>query len=487
MSGQKYFLKLAVLALGSLTVSFVAPAQDPQEPQQQEAPPPGKPKPAARGIPGLSDPNATVEEQSRSQSWQPDDGPTTGMQVPGIGAPELGHSYWVPGLEYGSTIQSRPLGQQASSGGWYANNYAGADLSLLEAWSRSQFGLNYSGGGFFSTESGINSGTYQQVSLGSTINWNRMQLQFFDYFSYIPDSQFGFAGGTSLALPGISGTLGPAIPGLGAAIVPNQSIYSAIGPRYSNAFAAQSTFTLSRRSSVTFGGSYGLLHFTQSGNVDNDMAIGTAGYNYAISRTDSIGVLYRFSAFHYQGEPQALGNHVANVVYLKKITQRLALSLFGGPQITTYRIPIGSSSHSTSGSGGVTLNYAVERGGITASYFHGLTGGSGVLLGSNTDQASVNFSRLLGRVWYANINFGYARNGSLGAVIPGTPIQNFNDWFAGGGVSRPFGRNVNLSVAYSARFESSNVPCTGTGCNNDYTQNMVSISLQWHTRPFVLP
>jgi len=487
MSGQNYFVRLALLTLGSLAASFVALAQDPQEPQQQDAAAPGKPKPAARGIRAFSDPNATVEDQGRNRSWQPDDGPTTGMQVPGLGAPELAHSYWVPGLEYGSTIQSRPLGQQASNSGWYANNYVGADLSLLEAWSRSQLAVNYSGGGFFSTDSRINSGTYQQVSLGDTINWSRMQFQVFDYFSYIPDSQFGFAGGTALALPGITGTLGPAIPGLGAAIVPNQSIYAAIGPRYSNAFAMQSTYSVSRRGSLTFGGSYGLLHFTQSGNVDNDLAIGTAGYNYSISPTDSIGVLYRFTAFHYQGEPQALGNHVANVVYLKKITQRLALSLFGGPQITTYRIPVGGSSRGTSGSGGVTLNYAVERGGISASYFHGLTGGSGVLLGANTDQATVNFGRLLGRVWSGNINFGYARNSSLGAAIPGAPTQNFSDWFAGGGLSRPFGRNVNLSVAYSARFESSNAPCTGVGCSSDYTQNMVSISLQWHTRPFVLP
>jgi len=487
MSGRTYFLRLAALVLGTLALALVASAQDQQQEPQTEPEAPAKPKPAARGIPPIADPNSTIENENTAQNWQPDNGPATGMQVPSIGSPELAHSYWVPGLEYGSTIQSRPLGQQAVSNGWYANNYVGANLSLLEAWSRSRLGINYSGGGYFSTDSQINSGPYQQLSSGYTVQLSRLQVQMFDYFSYIPDSQFGFASGTNLALPGISGVLGPAVPGLGASIIPNQSIYAATGPRYSNAFAAQATYSLSRRSSLTFGGSYGLLHFTQTGNVDNDMVIGTAGYNYALNKTDSIGLLYRFSAYHYTGEPQALGNNVVNIVYVKKISQRIALSLFGGPQFTTYRIPIGTATHNVSGSGGVTFSYAIPRGSLSADYFHGLTNGGGVLVGSNADQVKFGFSHLIGRVWSANINLGYSRNSSLGTQT-GVANQNFNDWFVGGGISRPIGRNFNLAASYTVRYESSDLsPCTGSGCSNDFTQNMISISLQWHTRPFVLP
>lgn len=491
MSRQKSLFTFVVLLIGTLALALSTPAQDPaqqQEPQEPDTATPAKPKPAARGIPSINDPNSTVEGDTNSPKWQPDNGPATGMQVPGVGSPELAHSYWVPGLEYGSTIQSRPLGQVATDN-WYANNYVGGTLSLLEASGHSLFGLNYSGGGFFTTNSLENNGWYSQLSAGDTITLSRLQIQLFDYFSYLPDSQFGFAGGTGLALPGINGTLGPAVPGLGAAIVPNQSIYSAVGPRYSNAFAAQTTYSLSRRSSLTFGGSYGLLDFTQPGNVDNDMVIGTAGYNYALSPTDSLGVLYRFTAFHYSGEPQALGNQVVNVVYVKKITQRMALSLFGGPQITTYRVPIGGQTQQVSGSGGVDLSYVVERGSIVASYFHGLTGGGGVLQGANTDLAAVTFNRELGRVWAGSLNFGYTRNGSIGNAVSGTPTPTYNDWFVGGGLNRPIGREFNFSFAYSARFESSNgTGCTGLpNCNTSYTQNMISLTLQWHTRPFVLP
>jgi hypothetical protein len=485
MSVSKLIRKLVLLSFAAATIACGAWAQDTQEPQEPETP--TKPKPAARGIPGIDDSNATVEDnQKQNVSWQPDNSPATGLQSPTLGSPELGHSYWIPGLEYGSTIQSRPSGQQVSNG-WYANNYVGGQLSLLEGWGRAQLGLNYSGGGYFTTDSLQNNGWFQEFSLGQTINLNRWQIQFFDHFSYTPESQFGFAGGTGLALPGISGTLGPAVPGLGASIMPNQSIYSAIGPRYSNAFAAQMTYLLSRRSSITVGGSYGLLRFTESGNVDNDMALGSVGFNYVLSPESSIGILYRFMGNHYTGEPQAFGSHTVNFVYDRKVARKLALDLFGGPQITNFRIPVGNRTRNTGVSAGASLKYAFQRGGIDLSYFHGLTGGSGILLGSTTDQATANLSRQLGRVWNAYVLFGFARNSALAAATS-TSAQTYNDWFAGVGISRPIGRNANFSVSYTPRFENtSQATCTGLACSSSFTQQLISITLQWHTRPFVLP
>jgi len=317
---------------------------------------------------------------------------------------------------------------------------------------------------------------------------NRWQIQFFDYFSYIPESQFGYAGGTNLALPGISGPLGPATPDLGASIQPNQSIGAALGPRYSNTFAPQVTYSLSQRGSITVAGAYGLLRFTESGNVDNDMELGSIGYNYALTREDSIGIFYRFAGFHYAGESQALGSHIANFVYTKKIARKLGLDLFGGPQIIFFRVPaVNNKTRNTGVSAGADLNYAFQRGGIRLSYSHSLTGGSGILLGSTTDQATASVSRLLGRVWNGTVLFGYARNSALALTI-GYSAQTYNDWFAGVMIGRPLGRNVDFTAAYTPRFESTNQPvCVGTTCSSSYTQQLVSVTLQFHTRPFVLP
>lgn len=494
MSKTKQVWRLAVLILGTgLIIISSVRAQDPQEPQQQDSG--ANPKPAARAIPAIGDPDEEGTE-APTDNWQPDTLPATGLQVPTLGTPELAHSYWNPGIQYGSTILSNPFGQQTNSG-WYATNYLGGNLSLLEAWSRSQLAVNYSGGEYFTTGGpqgtsqqnyGIqDNGGFQNLSLAQSIVLNRWQIQIFDYFSYLPDSLFGFAGGTNLAVPGVGGGMGAPVPGLGASAIPNQNIYSALGPRYSNTFAPQITYSLSQRSSITVAGSYGLLRFTESGNVDNDMEMGSIGFNYLLSREDSVGVSYLFSGFHFDGEPQAIGSQTVNVVYTKKIAQKLGLRLSGGPQINTFRIPIGNNSSSVGVSANATLTYASRQGGISISYLHGLAGGGGVLVGSNEDQVTFRGNRQLSRLWNGNVNFSYARNGAL-ASANGVPEPSFNDWFVGGGIGRPVGRNINLSVAYTTMFERANqAACTGLGCNTNYTQNMISVSMQWHTRPLVLP
>lgn len=494
MNSVKKVGGLLLLLLGAAALAAGTRAQEPQDQQEPQdntqAPTQTKPKPAARGIPGIDD---TSDNDNEPTNWQPDTTPVTGIEAPTLGQPELGHSYWIPGFIFGSTIESQPPGI-SNSNGWYANNYIGGELSLLENWSRSKLGLNYSGGGVITTqqnsETGEN-GWFQQLSVAQNIDLNRWKIQWLDYFSYLPTSQFGFGAGTGLALPGVNGmtgTLGPAIPGLSLSLTPNQSIYSAIGPRYSNVFGTQVTYLFSPRVSATLAGAYELLDFTQPGNVSSKTAIGSAGLNYALTPTDSIGVLYMFEAFHFDGEPQALGAQTIGLAYSKKVTKRVALNLSVGPQITSYRVPIANQTSNVGVYAGASLTYAFERSSISFSFSHGVASGSGVLTGSDSDVATVAYSRKFGRVWTGTLNFGYSRNSTLGEGASATVASTYNDVFGGGSISRPFGRNVQLSAAYTANHESTNeTGCTGTSCNLDYTQNVVTVTLQFQTRPFVLP
>ena len=86
--------------------------------------------------------------------------------------------------------------------------------------------------------------------------WNRWIVQFMDQFSYTPLSTFGFGGGTNLGVPGAGGPVAPVIPGIGNNYVPNQSIFAALGPRYSNASTIQVTYATSPRGSITASGTY---------------------------------------------------------------------------------------------------------------------------------------------------------------------------------------------------------------------------------------
>ena len=237
---------------------------------------------------------------------------------------------------------------------------------------------------------------------------------------------------------------------------------------------------------MTFAGAYGILRFTDRGNVDQDSIIGSIGYNYGLTRNDTIGVVYQFAEYHYQGQPQSFGNHSAALAYGRKITGRLALQLRGGPQISTYRIPIGTSSQEVSFYASANLTYATAQGSsVTAGYIHGFSGGSGVLVGSNLDEVTFAASRKLSRVWFGNVNLGFAHNSAVNsAAQPGA--STYNSWFAGAGVNRSLGRSVYVGVAYAAYISKSNISAGSTG-NATYITNAINVSLQWHTRPFVPP
>jgi hypothetical protein len=473
-AGSLLFLLLLSGAPNSLAQT------DPQEPQ--DAPP----KPAARSTPLPPIDSGQDDTQASLNQLQPDTAPLTGVANATLGTSEVRHSYWVPGIQYASNIQSSGYGQAGSSG-WFVNNYVMANLSLLKAWSHSQLTLNYSGGGVFSSDSQIGNGYTQQMAVSQAFQWNRFQLQFLDQFFYLPEQQFGFGGGTSLGVPGVGGGTGPTIPTIGGGVAPNQSIFTAIGPSYNNSFVVQTNYQLSPRASITASGSYGILRFVDPGNVDSASAMGSLGYNYQLTSADTLGVLYRFTGYQYSGEPQAYGSNIVNLAYGRKITGRLAFQAYGGPQYTTYRIPIGNQTSSLGGNGSLNLSYAIENGSITGGFFHGLTAGSGVLVGSNINQLTLSATRRLSRIWTGQMNFGYARNTPIAGNTP-TTAPAYDSWIAGGGVSRPIGRDVNLAVAYSVNISKANQSgCSGTSCNTTQTVNYITLSFQWHTRPLVLP
>jgi hypothetical protein len=268
--------------------------------------------------------------------------------------------------------------------------------------------------------------------------------------------------------------------------VPNQSIFTSIGPRYTNSFVTQANYELSPRGSITVAGSYGILRFTNPGNISSDQAIASLGYNYLLTKKDTIGVSYRFGGYHYSGAPQAIGDDVINFVYGRKIKGRLALQLFGGPEMTTFRVPIGSVTSRVVGSGGASLTYGVSRGEVSLNYNQGLTGGSGTLIGANTSQVLFAANRQLTRQWNGNANFGFARNQNIATASSATS-QSYNSWFFGFGLARPVGRNASLSFAYTARSQTTALPtCIAGKCNTSYMQNQIILGLSWHARPFVL-
>ena len=445
------------LAYATIWVTVACLCASPLSAQQEAQ----TPKPAARVLMPLSELGSDQQDADQDPATkQPDNGPVTGIQNPTLGTAEMRHSSWVPGIRYNNFVSSNSL-NLAPNTGWNTTSFMSGDLSAVDAWGRSLVSVNYSGGGFASTDNQQGNGHYHQFSTAYEIDQRRWQALLVDEFSYLPQSEFGF-GGTS---------------GLG---------FAAIGPRYSNASAAQLTYEVSRRGSVTIAVVHGLLRFTNSGNIDSDTEILNAGYNYAVTRKDAVGLSYRFSAYHYPGTPQALGDHVAQFVYGRRITGRLALSLMGGPEITMFRVPINGSIQRISASGSGSLTDSFRQGSVALSYSHGLSNGSGLFVGARTDLVDGTLNRQLTRVWNGSLSFGYAKNQQVVGVTSLT-APTFDSWVPGAGLSRPLGRTMNFSLGYQAQIQVSNLPvCNARNCGTDYTQHQVFLSFEWHARPLVL-
>ncbi len=483
MTARKSILAYMIFPL--VLLAGVSPLRAQDEPQ---APAENKPKPAGASypIPIIGPGDAQDQNGGPNDNLRPDNTPLTGELNPTLGSPEILHSYWVPGIQWSGTIQSNGY-NQAQNSSWLINNYFMGNLSVLKVWRKSQFAVNYSAGGFISSDSSQGNGYSQQLALSQTFQWNRWLVQLNDQFSYLPQTSLGFGGGTGLGIPGVGGSVGPVIPGIGSNYVPNQSIYSAVGPRYSNAAVVQLTYTTSPRGSITMSGSYGLLDFVDSGNVNNDTITGTIGYNYLLTPKDSIGAFYRFSAYHYSGQPQANGDHSVNFAYSRKLTGSLALQLYVGPDFTTSRIHTSGSSLTYGVNVGTSLMYGMKNGGLTFSYSHSVSGGSGVLTGSTGDQLNFGANHKLNRIWTGQFNLGFAHNAPL-TTGTATTLQGYNTWTVGGGVSRPAGRNGTLAIAYNADITNyGQAGCVGTACSSSQTYHYVTINFQWHTRPLILP
>lgn len=447
-----------------------------------------KPKPAARvllPLPNLNGDQQNDSDQDQGQNLQPDNGPLTGVQAPTLGSPTMRHSYWSPGIQYSNTARSKPLNTSANAG-WVSTSYAAGLFSLFQEWRSSLLTMNYSGGGYFSNYSSQNNGQFHQLALGYNIDARRWQLLFIEQFAYLPESAFGFGASTGLSSPGIGGPLGPPVPGLQNTYVPNQNNFASVGPRYNSGSAVQLNFAVSARTSITLAGVYGLLRFVNPGNIESNNPAFNAGYNYAVSRKDTIGISYRFSVYQFLGLPQALGDHSAQLIYGRKITGRMALQLGAGPEITTYRIPISNKSQRNSVSGNATLTYAFRLANVSLNYSHGVNGGGGALAGSSGDQVGVSANRQLTRTWQGNLNSSYAKNAGL-VNLSGVPSPTYKSWYAGAGLDRSLGRETNFSIAYQAQNQNSGVSsCSGSSCSTGYLVHQIAVSFQWHTPPFVL-
>jgi hypothetical protein len=464
--------------------------QTQQQQQQQSTEQPSQPIPAYHS-PLASLAGNDQEQEASPSEITPDTRSLAGAQELGLGMPRSEHNFWQPSANVSSTFDSNALGG-TGAGGWVAETSVTGGVDLHRMSENTDLTLSYVGGAMFSNSSAIGNSVTQEFELGDRFTFRRWAVSLLEQATYIPEAGFGYTGISGLS--GLGGGLG-----LGNGFLPDQSILTARGQRLANSSIAQADFFLTRRSSFTFLGGYSLLHFFDNDLLDYHDAMFQAGYNYQLKQ-DTLALLYNFSGLRYAGGTQLINDNKVNVSYGRRVTGRLAFQVAAGPEIVFFQIPISGSAAGSGGTSGTTsgsspgttkvywsastsLTYQFRRTGVGLAYAHGVNGGSGVLAGAEGDSVTGTASRVLSRSLNGGLQFGYSRNSGLTtAAAPSN--QTYGYWFAGGNLSHPWGRRLNLFVNYELEYQNSNSSfCVGPECGDSFVRHLISIGLGWRDHP----
>jgi hypothetical protein len=405
------------------------------------------------------------------ETYEPETTPLSGSQLLGFGF----SSESLNVLNIGASVHQQfdsNIGSSGTEADFGSVTSLAGNVDLNRQWKRNSLSLHYTGGGsFYSGESAANTvlqnNMFHTATIAQALTWRRWTMRLGDEFTYSPYA-YGYGLG-GFGYPNPDMVLHPGE-------VPDQSIYSTRSSRLGNTLFANLDYLFTRRTAVTFSGSYGVLKFKESSYFDSNEYGGGVGVSHQLTGHDSIAGNYRFSRNQYDVLGTSFETHTAEFRYGRRITGRLGFELWGGPQFNHYDSgPV--TQRDVIASGGVNLRYRTRVTEYWVGYSRGVQGGSGVLLGSVADSVAGSVSRGIGRNWSVGLNGGYSRNGAL---ITGS---KFNSGFGRVVVRRSLGQYTGVGANYSLLRQTGN--CVAGNCPF-FTRHIIGVSFDWRLKPIQL-
>lgn len=459
---------------------------DPNAPlQPQDSNPSGgyanPPTGTVRGVSGPYD----SQTNSPSQTV-PDTNTLAGAQLFTVGT--QAHNIFDPSLSFSLIGEDFPSNPGQSSLG--ATALLGGGLNFIHNWGHYRITTRYNGGETIETGvavlvPGQNTSYFQfhDLTVIQEATWARWHVLLRDDFMASPGAAFTGAGMGGPGLLGqFSSTLGSSIAGIAQGFAPADTINTSYAMSYMNSVLGQADYSITRSSILTFSGSYGLLQYTAPGLISSTMFNTQAGYDYKLDPVNSIGLLASYGKIDYTGTVASTTDYSAGLAYGRKISGRLALQIEGGPQeIKSSGAGAAGNFQQLSPSINSALSYAGRRSGYTISYMHGLTAGSGVFMGAESDTFSVLGHYQITRYWTVSANAGYAYN--KGLVPAGSPSVNFDDWILGANIGRLVGRHVQVNFNYGFIDQVNPSVCPVSSCGVAGFEHTFGMTVNWHLRP----
>jgi len=423
--------------------------------------------------------------QSNAPADIPDTRPLAGIQNLSLGSSATSHSFLLPSFGVTTQVQFNPYDNSSGGSSPISTTYLSGRLGVNKISARSELMVDYlAAGGFSNDPNNPGNSLVQSLDFAETIRGGRWSQTFGEEFTYLPSSGFNFGGMGGLGNLGVSLAGVGTTPGFRQDLVPDQSILTNDAARISNTAMAETTYALGYRSTLSFFGTYGTLHFLGGGLQDTNMISAGAGYNYLLSPLNSMSVSYGFSRLTFPNLALGADSHSVLLSFARRVTGRLSFQVGAGPDILIFSSPLAGPGTVLSWALNSGLNYQLRNWSTGFNYSHSLAGGSGVLPGAETDLFSGYAGRKFGS-WQASVTAGYARNGALQQTsITSVALQ---DWFAGATMSRQFVSFGSLYISYNAARQSNlTAVCPLPACNTSGTTQTVSVGYNWGFRPIVL-
>jgi hypothetical protein len=455
------------------------PDTDAQQPQPQQPQQPLDPA-------GTGNTAGVTPYSKEDPGVDPDTRPLSGFQKLSLGTSQANHSFLLPSFTVVGQAQSDPSGQSGGDSVSESVTLTGR-LALSRVTSVSSLTLDYLAGASFSSGTGQGTSGIQSLDFSDTFHRGRWSLLAGDEFMYLSQSPFGFGGLGGLGGYGVPLGNGGTGAGTGSGLdgqSPNQTIFTN-GNRISDAVLGQADYSLTHRSSLTFGVNYGFLKYIGTELNNNSTLAADVGYNYLLSRKDTMSISFNYGRFMFGNSSPSFESEGLQFGYGRRITNRVSFQIGAGPQFQMFTLPLKGPTTIVSWALSTSANYTRGSFNASASYSHGLSGGSGVLNGAESDAVSGSVSKAFNRDWNGSGGFGFSKNKAL-EQTNANPISP-TTWFFSARANRRFFSNGSLFISYGLSKQSSLAGvCTLSACQIASTTQYGSVGYTWSLHQIVL-
>jgi hypothetical protein len=245
--------------------------------------------------------------------------------------------------------------------------------------------------------------------------------------------------------------------------------------------------SITPRSAFTLAGGYSFSHFTSGSTslIDSRQVTGQAGYDYVLSRRNTVAVSYAFRQFTFPSLGGGRFNdHVVQFLFGHQISGRMDLILGAGPQFIHFSVPatgLGSTSK-ISASGRASLRYKFKKAVLGVSYDRYESPGSGLFAGATSDVVHATLMHPLSRRWDLMTDVGYSHNTRLQQPSL-SPLKagSYDYSYIGGRLTHLFTRSFSGFAFY--QFDTmhiSNTVCLSANCGTLSDRHLLGVGLSWH-------